>query len=50
VDNKKTKTKSKTVQLSDLPGDVEPTAPATSVLEDDIDLELLGGSSNRLAL
>jgi hypothetical protein len=50
VDNKKVKAKPEATELFDLYGDVEPTAPAADVLEDDIDLELLGGTSNRMAL
>ena len=50
VGNKKGKVKSETLELFDMSGDVEPTSPAADVLENDIDLELLGGTSNRMAL
>jgi len=50
VGNKKTKVKQETVQLQSVSGNVESTDTTTTVLEDDIDLELLGGTSDRLAL
>lgn len=50
VDTKKTKAKSKAVQLPPVSSDVDDVDPATDVLEDDIDLELLNGVNDRLAL
>jgi len=50
VGNKKGKVKLEALELQSMSGDVDPTAPAADVLENDIDLELLGGTSNRMAL
>jgi hypothetical protein len=50
VDNKQTKVKSKTVQLQPVSGDVVPTPATDSTVEDNPDLELLGGTSDRVAL
>ena len=50
VDDKKTKTKSKTVQLQPVSGDVDPITSTTPSVENDIDLDLLNGVSNRVAL
>ena len=50
VGAKKTKTKSKAVELPGVHSDVDNADPAASVLEDDIDLELLNGVNDRLAL
>ena len=50
VGNKKGKVKSETLELFDMSGDVEPTAPAADVLEDGADSELPNGFNDRLAL
>lgn len=51
VDAKSTKTrKQKTNELPDLSGDVESTSTSDPILEDGVDLELLNGSSDSVAL
>lgn len=50
VGAKKTKAKSKAVELPGVHSDVDNADPAAGVLEDDIDLELLNGVNDRLAL
>jgi hypothetical protein len=50
VGAKKTKTRSKAVELPGVHSDVDDVDPAANVLEDDIDLELLNGVNDRLAL
>ncbi len=50
VGNKKTKAKSEAVQLQPVSGDVHPTTATDSTVEDNPDLELLGGTSDRVAL
>jgi hypothetical protein len=47
---KRSKAKSKTVQLSDLSSNVDTADTSVDPLEDDIDLELLNGVNDRLAL
>jgi hypothetical protein len=46
VVNKTTKVKSKAVQLQPVSGDVDPTPAPTDTVEDNPDLELLGGTSD----
>jgi hypothetical protein len=51
VGTKKTRTrKQETDGLSDLHGNVEPIATTDPILEDNVDLEFLGGSSDSVAL
>ena len=47
---KRSKAKSKAVQLPDLSSDVDTAHIAVNPVEDDIDLELLNGINDRLAL
>jgi hypothetical protein len=50
VGDKKTKTRSKAVQLQSVSGNVDNVSAPTPTVEDGPDLDLLNGTSNRVAL